>query len=64
MDNNASPKIIPYFFQEVYQLDDTEFVEFIENAILGKLTSEQQRWAKITIREIDDDLKADASGLD
>jgi len=64
LDNNASPKVIPYFFQEVYQLDDTEFIEFIENAISDTLTSEQKRWIQITIREIDDDLKADAAGLD
>lgn len=64
LNNNAESKTIPYFFAEVYKLDDEEFIEFVENSILGKLTSEQERWAKITIREIEDDLKADSTGLD
>ena len=64
INNNAEPRTIPYFFAEVYKLDDEEFIEFVENSILGKLTSEQERWAKITIREIEDDLKADSTGLD
>jgi hypothetical protein len=64
INNNAEPRTIPYFFAEVYKMDDEEFIEFVENSILDKLTSEQQRWAKITIREIEDDLKADSTGLD
>ena len=64
VNNNAEPRTIPYFFAEVYKMDDEEFIEFVENSILGKLTSEQERWIKITIREIEDDLKADSTGLD
>lgn len=64
INNNAEPKTIPYFFAEVYKMDNEEFIEFIENSILEKLTPEQQRWVKITIKEIEDDLKADATGLD
>jgi hypothetical protein len=64
VNNNAEPRTIPYFFAEVYKMDDEEFIEFVENSILGKLTSEQERWVKITIREIEDDLKADSTGLD
>ena len=64
LDNGASPKMISYFCQEVYQLDDTEFIEFIENAVNEELTLSQQRWAKNTLMDIDRDLKADAAGLD
>ena len=64
VNNNAEPRTIPYFFAEVYKMDDEEFIEFVENSILGKLTSEQERWSKITIKEIEDDLKADSTGLD
>jgi hypothetical protein len=64
VNNNAEPRTIPYFFAEVYKMDDEEFIEFVENSILGKLTSEQERWIKITIREIENDLKADSTGLD
>lgn len=56
-----------FFFQEVYQLDDDEFISFIENAVNEELTSSQQKWVKDTLRDITIDLKSDdfsATGLD
>ena len=61
------PRIREFFFTDVYQLDDDEFISFIENAINEELTSAQQKWAKDTLRDISIDLKADdfdATGLD
>ena len=60
------PRIREFFFTDVYQLDDDEFISFIENAINEELTSAQQKWAKDTLRDISIDLKADdfdATGL-
>jgi len=56
-----------FFFQEVYQLDDDDFISFIENAVNEELTASQQKWVKDTLRDIIADLKADdfsATGLD
>lgn len=52
-----------YFFTEMYKLETTEFVSMIENIINDETTSSQMNWAKITIREIEDDLRKDNSGL-
>ena len=61
------PRIREFFFADVYQLEDGEFIEFIENAINEELTSSQQKWVNDTLRDIASDLKADdyeATGLD
>ena len=48
------------FFPEMYKIDDeTEFVNFVANALENKLTSTQEKWAMDTMREIERDLKAD-----
>jgi hypothetical protein len=60
-------RIKEFFFTEVYQLGDTEFVEFVENAINEQLSSTQKRWVEQTLKEISSDLKADdfdSTGLD
>lgn len=54
-----NPKLREFFFVEVYKLEDQKFLEFIENAINEELTPEQQKWVKITLREIEDDIKKD-----
>jgi len=54
------PRVREYFFSEIFQqLDDEEFISFIENTINDKLTSSQRKWANDTMRDIADDLKAD-----
>jgi hypothetical protein len=61
------PRVREFFFADVYQLEDGEFIEFIENAINEELTSSQQKWVNDTLRDIASDLKADdfdATGLD
>jgi hypothetical protein len=63
----SDPRIREFFFAEVYQLGDTEFVEFIENAVNEQLSSTQKRWVEQTLKEISSDLKADdfdSTGLD
>jgi hypothetical protein len=65
--NYDDPRIREFLFAEIYKLGDSEFIEFIENAINEKLTNTQQQWIKSTMRDISDDLKADdyiATGLD
>ena len=60
------PRIREFFFIDVYQLSNEEFLEFVENAVNEELTAAQIRWANNTLREINDDLKADdydATGL-
>jgi hypothetical protein len=52
-----------YFLAEVYKLEDVEFLQFVENLINDKLTSTQKSWAVRTIRDIEDDLKRDDTGL-
>ena len=48
------------FFPEMYKIDDeTEFVNFVANALENKLTSTQEKWAMDTMRDIERDLKAD-----
>lgn len=61
------PRIREFFFAEVYQLEDQEFVDFIENALNDELTPSQQSWIKQTLKEIQMDLRDDdfdATGLD
>lgn len=65
-DYNDS-RIKEFFFAEVYQMGDTEFVEFIENAINEQLSPFQKKWVDQTLKEISSDLKADdwdSEGLD
>jgi hypothetical protein len=60
------PRVREFFMTEIYQLEDEEFVEFIENAINEELTSTQLKWVKDTLRDIAIDLKSDdfsATGL-
>ena len=68
LDSNIDdPRVRELFFTEVYKLPEEDFVEFIENAINGNLTSRQRSWALKTMEEIRDDLKTDDfydTGLD
>jgi len=60
------PRVREFFMTEIYQLEDEEFVEFIENAINEELSSTQLKWVKDTLRDIAIDLKSDdfsATGL-
>ena len=52
------------FFTEVYKLPETEFLDFIENAINGTLTSTQKQWAMGEMKSIERDLKKDDTGLE
>lgn len=59
------PRIRDYFFTEVYNIDDElEFLDFIEHALHGKLTSAERRWAMDTMKSIESDLKKDDTGLE
>jgi hypothetical protein len=65
--NYDDPRIREFFFQEVYQLDDTDFISFIENSINDQLTPSQKRWVESTLKSISLDLRDDdydATGLD
>lgn len=60
-------RIREFFFADVYQMGDQEFIEFIENAINGQLTPTQSRWVNTTLKEISIDLRDDDydnTGLD
>lgn len=57
--NYNDPRIREYFLTELYKLPNREFKEFIENLIQNKLTPSQQRWAKDTMQDINDDIKQD-----
>jgi hypothetical protein len=47
------------FFPEMYKIDDeTEFVNFVVNALENKLTPTQEKWAMDTMRDIERNLKA------
>jgi hypothetical protein len=61
--NVNDPRVRELLFTEIYKLPDTEFVEFIENALNSALTPEQKKWAADTMRDIKDDLKKDDTGL-
>lgn len=58
--NYDNPNIREYFLAEIYKLDESEFLPFIENAINNELTPQQKKWVDDTLRDINDDLKADA----
>ena len=62
--NGADNKIIPYFFSEVYKLDNEPFVDFIEKAIMDELNNQQINWVKNTIKDIQTDLNYDKMGID
>ena len=56
-----------YFLQDVYQLEDDEFLSLVENSINEEITPQQRKWVDNTLRDIKDDLKADdydSTGLD
>lgn len=60
-------RIREFFFADVYQLPDSEFVEFVENAINEELTSSQKRWVEQILKSIQLDLRDDDfndTGLD
>lgn len=56
---HSDPRIREFFFSEVYQLEDDEFLEFVENAINEELTPKQKRWVDQTLKEISSDLRSD-----
>ena len=58
------PRIRELFFTEIYKMDDSEFFDFIENAINNELTPDQVRWAKNAMKDIESDLKKDDTGLE
>lgn len=57
--NYNDPSIREFFFAEIYQLENTEFLSLVENAINNELTSSQKQWIETTLRDISSDLKAD-----
>ena len=57
--NYTDPTIKEFFFAEVYQMGAKEFIPFIENLINDELTPQQKRWVNDTLKDIDDDIKAD-----
>jgi len=52
-------RIRELLFVELYKLPDDEFFPFIENTINGKLLPSQKKWVEETMRDINNDLKAD-----
>lgn len=54
-------RIRELFFTEIYKLPNEEFFPFIENALNEKLTPQQKTWAHNAMKDIETDLKADAS---
>jgi hypothetical protein len=61
------PRLKEYFLQDVYQLEDDEFLSLVENSINEEVTPQQRKWVDDTLKDIKDDLKADdydATGLD
>jgi hypothetical protein len=61
------PRLREYFLQDVYQLEDDEFLSLVENSINEEVTPQQRKWVDDTLRDIKDDLKADdydSTGLD
>jgi hypothetical protein len=56
-----------YFLQDIYQLEDDEFLSLVENSINEEVTPRQRKWVDDTLQNIKDDLKSDdfyATGLD
>ena len=45
-------------------MDETKFIEFIENIVNDKLTSSQKQWAVGEMKDIEKDLKKDDTGLE
>jgi hypothetical protein len=58
-DSGFDTKLKEYFFSEIYQLEDEEFIELIENSINESLTSSQLQWVKSTLKQIERDVKED-----
>lgn len=61
--NIDDARVRELFFAELYKLEEDEFLSFVENAVNNELTSDQQRWAVNTMRDIERDLKKDDTGL-
>jgi hypothetical protein len=61
--NINDPRVRELLFAEIYKLEDDEFIPFIENAVNNKLTPNQKKWAQNAIRDIQDDLRKDDTGL-
>jgi hypothetical protein len=62
--NIDDPRVRELFFAEVYKLEDSEFIPFIENSVNDKLTNDQKKWANDTMRDILSDLRKDDTGLE
>lgn len=61
------PRIREHFFAEIYQLEDDDFLAFVEGAINGDLSIREKKWAEQVMKEIQHDLKGDdydQEGLD
>lgn len=61
--NIEDNRVRDYFLSELYRLDSGEFINMIENIIKGTVKPDQRRWAETTIRQIEDDLRKDDTGL-
>lgn len=62
IDSNIDDsRVRELFFAELYKLPETEFLEFVENAINEKLNTDQKNWALREMKSIEKDLKADDS---
>jgi len=57
-------RVRDFLYTEIYRLEDTEFMSFIDNIINNKLTPAQKSWALGTMKQIDRDLHKDDTGLD
>ena len=62
--NIDDSRVRELFFTEVYKLDETEFISFIENIVNDKLTPAQKKWATDEMKDIEKDLKKDDTGLE
>ena len=62
--NIDDARVRELFFSEVYKLDESEFISFIENIVNNKLTSSQKNWAMGEMKQIARDLTKDDTGLE
>lgn len=56
-------RIRDYFLAEMYKLESEEFLSMVENIINDNLSNDQLSWSRNTIREIENDLKKDDTGM-
>jgi hypothetical protein len=61
--NIDDSRIRELFLAELYKLDDSKFLEFIENLLNNTLTPSQKDWAIGEMKSIESDLKKDDTGL-